>query len=134
MYEVDRREYPRVQTRNLISYFSVDKEGNKLTQGMGRALDISQSGILLETARRIESEHMLLVFVDLENNLATIKGKIAYCKNSEPKKFRTGISFRGTDEENIEIVKKLLKLYHTRKNGPVNGYKSESIRRTLLRF
>lgn len=60
MYKVDGRGYPRVQTRNLISYVSVNKEGNKLTQGMGRALDISQSGILLETARRIESEHMLL--------------------------------------------------------------------------
>jgi len=61
----DRRKFPRVPTRNVVSYLSIDKKGNKLNQGMGRAMDISQNGIRLETTQRIESENILLEFVDL---------------------------------------------------------------------
>jgi hypothetical protein len=41
LYESDRRKFPRVPTRNTLSYICIDKNGNKLNQGMGRALDIS---------------------------------------------------------------------------------------------
>ena len=112
---LDRRKFPRVPTRNVVSYLSTDKRGNKLNQGMGRAMDISQSGILLETTQRIDSENIILEFVDLEDNLVSIKGKVAYCNSYDRKKFKTGISFQGTHEKNIEIATKLLRIYHTRK-------------------
>jgi len=48
--------YPRVGTVNLISYIVVDKDGNKQSQGMGTAQNISQHGLRIETNQTIESE------------------------------------------------------------------------------
>ena len=117
---IDRRKFPRVPTRNVVSYLSLDENGNTLSHGMGKAIDISQSGIRLETSQKIESDYILLEFFDLEENLVNIKGKVAYCKRYGQKVFRTGIRFEGTHEENIAIAAKLLRMYHTRKNNLPN--------------
>jgi hypothetical protein len=63
MEKLDRRKFPRVKIFNPISYDCVDKEGIRLDQNMGIALDISQNGILLETAKKIESKNIFLLFV-----------------------------------------------------------------------
>jgi len=47
--QVNRREHPRIQTRNLISHLSFDEHGNPVSQGLSKAIDISRGGILLET-------------------------------------------------------------------------------------
>jgi hypothetical protein len=39
----DRRKYSRVDTNNLISYVCIDDCGNETTQGMGKAINISQN-------------------------------------------------------------------------------------------
>ena len=113
--KLDRRKFPRVPTRNVVSYFSIDENGNALCHGMGKAMDISQSGIRLETSQEIESGYILLEFFDLEDNLVNIKGRVAYCMSSDQIIFYTGISFEGTHEENIAIAAKLLRIYHSRK-------------------
>ena len=118
--KIDRRKFPRVPTRNVVSYFSIDENGNTLSHGMGKAMDISQSGIRLETSQKIESRYIILEFVDLEDKLVNVKGKVAYCKSSDQKVFNIGISFEGTHEENIAIAAKLLRMYHTRKNNLPN--------------
>ena len=52
----DQRVYPRVAACNLISYAVTDRGGNVTDHRMGRALDVSQNGICLETARQVTSE------------------------------------------------------------------------------
>ena len=118
--KIDRRKFPRVPTRNVVSYISIDENGNTLSHGMGKAMDISQSGIRLETSQKIESGFIILEFVDLEDKLVNVKGKVAYCKGRDQKVFNIGISFEGTHEENIAIAAKLLRMYHTRKNNLPN--------------
>jgi hypothetical protein len=118
--KIDRRKFPRVPTRNVVSYLSIDENGNTLSHGMGKAMDISQSGIRLETSQKIESGYIILEFVDLEDKLVNVKGKVAYCMSCDQKVFNIGISFEGTHEENIAIAAKLLRMYHTRKNNLPN--------------
>jgi hypothetical protein len=56
----------------------VNKDGNPSDQNMGIALDISQNGILIETAKIIESKDIFLLFVDLENKLLKIIGRVIF--------------------------------------------------------
>ena len=112
----NKREYPRVETRNVVSYVCVDKEGNEIGEGMGETLNISQGGILLKTAYPIESEFILLMSIDLENNIMEIKGKVAHSIKDKSGKYETGITFLGKHDENIQIIKKFIKIYHLRKN------------------
>jgi hypothetical protein len=116
MPKTDKREYPRVETRNVVSYVCLDKKGSEIGEGMGETLNISQGGILLKSSSPIESEFILLMSIDFENNIMEIKGKVAHSKKDKSGKYETGISFLGTRDENIQIIKKFVKTYHSRKN------------------
>ncbi|MEJ2282051.1 MAG: PilZ domain-containing protein [Desulfobacterales bacterium] len=113
----DQREYPRVATCNLISYTAVNRSGDPSDQRMGRALDVSQTGIYLETARKVKSEFVSLLTSDIKENLIEIKGRVAYSRENGAGTFRTGIRFEGTRDENIGFAKQLIRVYHNRRTG-----------------
>jgi hypothetical protein len=48
MTSENKRKHERIQSLNL-SYICLDEDANIIKQGMGRTLNISESGILLET-------------------------------------------------------------------------------------
>ena len=113
----DQREYARVEACNLISYAVTDQGGNPTDQRMGKALDVSQNGICLETARQVKSEYISLMTSDVEENLIEIKGRVAYSQKSGQNLFRTGIRLEGTHDENIRFAKKLIRVYYNRRTG-----------------
>ena len=119
MQKVDRRKFPRIKIFNPISYDCVDKDGNPSDQNMGIALDISQNGILIETAKIIESKNIFLLFVDLENKLLKIIGRVIFSVKKKDGKFKTGINFQGTHEENIQFAKKIVQSYQHQKSDIV---------------
>jgi hypothetical protein len=84
---------------------------------MGRALDVSQNGIYLETDRQVNSETISLMTSDLEENLIEIKGRVAYSQQNGQDLFRTGIRLEGTHEENIQFAKQLIRVYYNRRTG-----------------
>ena len=114
--EMEQRKYPRVETCNLISYLLIRANGEITEQGMGRALNISQGGILLETTRPIFSEHISLMSVDLDNNLIEIKGNVVYSKNNGFGMIKNGVRFQGKHGEIIQFAAKLIKAFHIRKH------------------
>ena len=116
MLKTNKREYPRVETRNVVSYVCLDKKGTEIGEGMGETLNISQGGILLKSTYPIESEFILLVSIDLENKIMEIKGKVVHSKKDKSGKYETEISFLGTHDENIQTIKNFIKIYHSRKN------------------
>ena len=116
MENEDRRKYHRVAVYSSISYVCIDVDGNLIDQNMGVALNLSPSGILLETGQPIESNFILLMFVDLEENLAEIGGQVAYCKQNETGMYNNGIQFMGNYKEKIEFAARLIRAYHYRKS------------------
>jgi hypothetical protein len=115
----NRRKYPRLKICNPISYDCVDPQGNLIDQNMAIALDVSQNGILLETPRKIESKTISLLFVDLENELVEILGAVIFSIRKKDMKFKSGINFQGTPDENIRFAKKVIQAYHSQKSDPV---------------
>ena len=113
----DQRKYPRVRTSNLISFKLYDDNGILLNQSMARALNISQSGILIETAYMITIERISLMSVGARDELVKIKGQVVYSRENGIGMYETGISFEGTEEENVTFAKKLVKVFHHRKNA-----------------
>jgi hypothetical protein len=124
----ERRKHPRVKIYYPISYVFTDEKGCIVQQNMGVVLNISQSGILIETADSIFSKYISLTSVDLNGNVIEIKGKIAYCKKNGSTKYRVGISFEGTHAQNIRFVKGLIRSYYYNKdeyrNSPETGPKT----------
>jgi len=113
---MERRKYPRVKTCNLISYMAIQENGEITDLGMGRALDISQNGIFLETPRLLFSEYISLMSVDLDNNLIEIKGKVIYSGINRAGMVGNGIRLQGKHHENIQFATRLIKVFNIRKN------------------
>ena len=112
---MERRIYPRVKTCNLISYMAIRENGEISDLGMGRALNISQNGIFLETSRLVFSEYISLMSVDLDNNLIEIKGQVIYSGMNESGMVGNGIRLQGEHHENIQFATRLIKVFHVRK-------------------
>ena len=106
---INRRKYPRVKTRNLISYFSFDETGKLISHGMGVALDISKGGMLLETPCFVESGPILLTAIDWEKNILKVKGKLIYCVKQATELYRCGIEFAGMDLQVSNFITFLIK-------------------------
>ena len=117
MEKLDRRKFPRIKICNPVSYDSVDQNGIQLDQNMGIALDISQNGILLETAQKIQSKYIYLIFVDLENKLIRIAARVVFSVKNKNGNYKSGINFQGSREENIRFAKKVIKAYHQQKSN-----------------
>ena len=113
----DRRKHHRIKTRNLISHFSFDEAGALYSQGIGRALDVSQGGILIETPEPIESNWLSLMAVDLNEDLFEIKGRLMHSNRSPAGMYLSGIAFVGSDWQVANFVVKLVKGYNYRKNN-----------------
>jgi len=113
----DRRKLPRTKTRNLIALVSVDQNGKKISQGLGKALDISKGGMLLETPHPIEAGLISLMAVDKDNILFEIKAELIYCKKVATGMYQAGIKFSGTELQVLTFVKRLVKEYNHRKNS-----------------
>ena len=84
--------------------------------GMGRALNISQNGIFLETPRLVFSKYISLMSVDLDNNLIEIKGQVMYSGINESGMAGNGLRLQGAHHENIQFATRLIKVFHSRKN------------------
>jgi hypothetical protein len=98
----------------------MDKKGCIVQENMGVALNISQSGILIETVDSVISKYITLISVDLNKDIIEIKGKVAYCKKNKTE-YRVGISFEGTHAQNIRFVKGLIRAHYYNKDEFLNS-------------
>ena len=112
----DKRSCPRIDALNLISYGCFDETGNIVAQGMGRTLNISEDGILLETYVSIDPKCSIALSIGLGNELINMKGQIIYSKPGKNDKFEAGIEFLEQDESTIEILRKYIKAFSDSKS------------------
>lgn len=107
----ERRKHPRVETNNPVSYICMDDNGNPIKEGVGRAVNISQGGILIEAHHAFEWQDILLLGIDIDNKSNRIKGKVVYCNPVDSRVFRTGIEFLEINEKILSFVINLLKTH-----------------------
>jgi hypothetical protein len=117
MNSENKRKHERIRSLNL-SYICLDEEKNIVKQGMGRTLNLSESGLLLETHFPIESKHIVLMTISLEEDLLDISGKPIHIRLNEDGKYEIGIEFFELDRETNLILKKFI---------DISGFRKESV-------
>ena len=120
MKKLDRRKFPRIKVCNPVAYGSMDKNGVLCEQNMGIALDISQNGILLETAQMIQQKNIYLVFVDLEDRMTRIIGRVVFSVKNKDGNYKSGINFQGDSDENIAFATRLIEAYQQLESEPIS--------------
>ena len=107
MTSENKRKHERIISLNL-SYVCLDEEKNIIKQGMGRTLNLSESGLLLETHFPIESRHIVQMTISLEEDLLDISGKPIHMRLNETGKYEIGIQFFELDRDTYLILKKFI--------------------------
>ena len=111
MTKEDKRNHPRFDALNLIAYTCSDETGQIIIQGMGRTLNISEGGMLLETHVQIDSQCDILLTIGLEDDLIEIKGKVVTSKPGKEDKFESGIQFLKFGKTELTILKLYIKAF-----------------------
>ncbi|ACL05576.1 PilZ domain-containing protein [Desulfatibacillum aliphaticivorans] len=101
----ERRRHNRVDSLNLLSYTCFDCDGNSECQGMGRTLNVSESGILLETGEQLEEGFQVAVTIAFEENLVAIKGEVVRSLANPEGMFESGIRFSEVSDEQLDVLK-----------------------------
>jgi len=107
MTSENKRKHERINSLNL-SYICLDEDKNIVKQGMGRTLNISESGMLLETHFPIEPEHTIQLTISLEEDLLDITGKPVHVHSLEGGKYQIGIEFFDLEGDDAGILKKFI--------------------------
>ena len=107
----ERRHHPRISALNLISYNCIDETEQIVAQGMGRTLNVSEGGILLETHSPIDPKNAIALAIGLEDELIDIKGKIVFSMAGKDEKYEAGIEFFEMQDSTLDILKKFIKAF-----------------------
>ncbi len=109
--ETNRRKHPRTKTKNLLSYVGIDDRGNEKEHGMGKALDISMGGVLIESLSPIISKDIVLTATGTKGELINIVGKVVNHRSEDSGVFRAGIQFIEDNEKNKSFLINMIKTY-----------------------
>lgn len=118
MSQDDKRKNQRVKSPNLLVYLCIDEEKNEVIQGMGRTLNVSEGGILLETHVPIDPRHTVLLTIAMEEDLMHFKGKIAHSKEREDGRFESGVEFLEMDEKKRRFLRQYMIIFKGEENIP----------------
>ncbi|MGD8992026.1 MAG: PilZ domain-containing protein [Desulfobacterales bacterium] len=121
MKKLDRRKFPRIKVCNPVAYDCMDKYGVLCEQNMGIVIDISQNGILLETAQMIQQKNIYLIFADSEDNMTRIVGRVVFSVKNKDGNYKNGINFQGDAGENIAFANRLIEAYQQFEAEPVSS-------------
>ena len=69
----------------------------------------------METPCPVLSPGIVLMTLDVDYKWVQIKGKVAYCVRTGSGKFKVGIRFQGSDDENVKFSMSLIRAFHRRK-------------------
>lgn len=103
----NKRKHARTDSLNL-SFFCIDEDDNIMAQGMGRTLNISETGLLLETSIQMTPGQSVDMEIAFQNDLINARGTVAHSTPAADDHFNAGIEFASISKADLEIIKKNL--------------------------
>jgi hypothetical protein len=88
----EERRSERFDTLHL-SCVQVDKDDSVIFEGMGRTLNVSKDGILLEIVCDQSLSGHIVLWIALEDDLVVFSGNIVHCDLKELRLYNLGIEF-----------------------------------------
>jgi c-di-GMP-binding flagellar brake protein YcgR len=98
MTKEEKRKYSRIDSINLLNYVYFDESEEELNQGMGRTLNVSEAGILLETHNPLQITHTISLTIGFKEDVVDIKGRVVYTHQNAKTMYESGIEFFEMDD------------------------------------
>lgn len=107
----EKRKHVRINSLNL-SHVSLDDPDEPTQQSIGRTLNVSESGILLETHFPIQSGQNMSLTIGIEEELVEIRGKVVHLLDGESGKYEMGIEFTDIEPDALTVLRKFIKAFN----------------------
>lgn len=117
MTEYTDRKHDRIDSLHLLSYVCIDNISEQKKEGMGRTLNVSKGGILLETHISMSLDDTISLNIGIGNDMVNIDGKVIYFRNAKIKgRFESGIEFLDMDDYSQELLEKYIAAFRESKH------------------
>jgi c-di-GMP-binding flagellar brake protein YcgR len=108
---IDKRRHIRIDSLNL-SYIMVDENGKQTGEGMGRTLNVSESGILLEVNFHMPTDGKVKLTIAFEDEVVDLTGRVVHTRPGSEGMYQTGIRFSDLDSDHVHFIKRFVKRFH----------------------
>ncbi len=110
---MEKRKYPRISSSNLLSYACVNSDHTVIQQGMGKTLDVSEGGILLETHIPIDVACKIHLDIGFRDEVAKIVGRVIYSRKGATGRIESGIHFEAYSKKSHPILLRFIESFNT---------------------
>lgn len=102
----ERRRAERRYAMNFLDYEIVSPGGEPIGRGLARTLNVSATGLLLETGQFFEPGQLLRITLGMENDLVALTGRVAHSQPLDDDLCRAGIQFVEFAEADQQIFRR----------------------------
>ncbi|HFQ88889.1 MAG TPA: PilZ domain-containing protein [Desulfobulbus sp.] len=107
----ERRRFIRPEASNLLDYLVVDDQGRQGEYSMGRTLNVSKGGILMETHIPLPKGQQVMITLGLGDELVDVMGRIVYTTYSAGR-HQNGIEFFHVADRDRRTLDRYVKAFH----------------------
>lgn len=103
--ERPKPRHKRLETLNLVSLSHKDPDGRVDLEIVGRTLDLSEGGILLECSQPVPSENKEVeVVLGIREHVIKVVGEIVHMRELEDDNVGLGIAFKNLSDDDARII------------------------------
>lgn len=118
MMNSDKRKHTRVESLNL-SYICIDDAGNVVNEGMGRTLNLSKTGILLESKFCALPDQDLSLTLAIEEDLLDVRGRVVRCREIADGLYHMGVEFFDLDATARQTLSRVISMFDDEDNDGI---------------
>lgn len=109
MAQGSKSRHKRLETLNLVSLSHKNDEGELDLELVGRTLDLSEGGILLEIHQPLPSQNRMVdVTLGIKEHVVQTIGEIVHQRELEGGTIGLGIAFRDISDEDASVITRFL--------------------------
>lgn len=102
------REHPRVERILLTAVEQYNVTGELAESRIGRTLNVSEGGILLEVDQPLPFLSKVALSVALEEDIIRVEGEVTHLRRTQEGKIEMGIKFLNLSEKDLGVIRKHL--------------------------
>ena len=103
----EQRQKDRTNSLNLSFFWATDQQATP-KQGMGRTLNISETGILLESNCPMANNQNIEMEIAMHNEIMSATGTVVHCTEKATDMFQTGVQFTNINDGDRDILQKFI--------------------------
>jgi len=108
----EKRKHSRVESIYLLNYVNLDENDAELMQGMGRTINVSESGIMLETHVAFKEQDTVDVVVGLKEDMVTIRGKVVFTRTADSGRYQSGIQCLSIEDASLVTLRRYIEAFN----------------------